>query len=141
VDRDRRAQRRPVPAPERCRTNGLPPIEPVGGEVGRLRRARQRPFRLGRPGKLLQRGRPADGAARMESDNIASSWGRKRLVGVLLIALSVLAIPVAMFVPFSSWLGSLKANSAMAVTPAPIDGKRAFRYLEQICELGPRIAG
>jgi len=77
----------------------------------------------------------------MESDSIASSWGRKRLVGVLLIALSVLAIPVAMFVPLSSWLGSLEANSAMAVTPAPIDGKRAFRYLEQICELGPRIAG
>jgi len=77
----------------------------------------------------------------MESDSIASSWGRKRLVGVLLIALSVLAIPVAMFVPLSSWLGSLEANSAMAATPAPIDGKRAFRYLEQICELGPRIAG
>ena len=77
----------------------------------------------------------------MESDSIASSWGRKRLVGGLLIALSVLAIPVAVFVPFSSWLGSLEANSAMAATPAPIDGKRAFRYLEQICEIGPRIAG
>ena len=29
----------------------------------------------------------------------------------------------------------------MAVTPAPIDGKRAFGYLEKICEIGPRIAG
>ncbi len=77
----------------------------------------------------------------MESDSIASRWGRMRLVGGLLIALSVLAIPVAVFVPFSSWLGSLEANSAMAATPAPIDGKRAFRYLEQICEIGPRIAG
>ena len=41
----------------------------------------------------------------MESDSIASSWGRKRLVGGLLIALSVLAIPAAVFVRFSSWLG------------------------------------
>ena len=60
----------------------------------------------------------------MESDSIASSWGRKRLVVGLLIALSVLAIPAAVLVPFSSWLGSLEANSAMAATPAPIDGKR-----------------
>jgi Zn-dependent M28 family amino/carboxypeptidase len=29
----------------------------------------------------------------------------------------------------------------MAANPAPIDGKRAFRYLEQICAIGPRIAG
>jgi Zn-dependent M28 family amino/carboxypeptidase len=43
--------------------------------------------------------------------------------------------------PFSSWLGSLEANSAMAATPAPIDGKRAFGYLEKICDIGPRIAG
>ncbi len=79
----------------------------------------------------------------MECDSSASSsnWGRKRLAGVGLIALGVLAIPVAVFVPFSSWVGSLEANSAMAANPAPIDGKRAFHYLEQICALGPRIAG
>ncbi len=63
-----------------------------------------------------------------------------RLVGGLVIALAILAA-VAAIVPFSSWLGTLEANSAMAASPAPIDGKRAFSYLERICELGPRIAG
>jgi Zn-dependent M28 family amino/carboxypeptidase len=29
----------------------------------------------------------------------------------------------------------------MAANPAPIDGQRAFQYLEEICKLGPRIAG
>ena len=29
----------------------------------------------------------------------------------------------------------------MAVHPAPIDGDRAYGYLKQICEIGPRPAG
>ena len=53
----------------------------------------------------------------------------------------MLAVAASLFVAFSSWVGSLEANAAMAATPAPIDGKRAFGYLEKICEIGPRIAG
>ena len=29
----------------------------------------------------------------------------------------------------------------MLASPAPIDGKRAYGYLKQICEIGPRTAG
>ena len=29
----------------------------------------------------------------------------------------------------------------MLATPAPIDGQRAFKYLKQLCEIGPRPAG
>jgi Zn-dependent M28 family amino/carboxypeptidase len=29
----------------------------------------------------------------------------------------------------------------MTLSPAPIDGKRAYGYLQKICELGPRVAG
>ena len=34
-----------------------------------------------------------------------------------------------------------EANAAMFGPPAKIDGKRAFAYLEKICEIGPRTAG
>lgn len=77
----------------------------------------------------------------MEPDESSAMWRRKRLVGSLLIAVGVLAIAASLLVSFTTWLGSLKANAAMAATPAPIDGSRAFGYLEKICELGPRIAG
>ncbi len=77
----------------------------------------------------------------MERDGNASGWRGKRLVGGLLVALGLLFILAAVSLSFSSWLGSLEANSAMAATPAPIDGQRAFGYLEKICEIGPRIAG
>jgi Zn-dependent M28 family amino/carboxypeptidase len=68
-------------------------------------------------------------------------WGRRRLVGSLLLAVGLLCIAVSLFFSFTTWIGSLKANAAMAATPAPIDGPRAFGYLEKICEIGPRIAG
>jgi glutaminyl-peptide cyclotransferase len=77
----------------------------------------------------------------MDRHGSQTRWRRRRLVGGLVIAALVIAGSAAVFLPFSSWLGSLEANSAMAVTPAPIDGKRAFGYLEKICEIGPRIAG
>src|SRR6516165_8151103 len=34
-----------------------------------------------------------------------------------------------------------EANAAMLASPAPIDGQRAFGYLKQICDIGPRTAG
>ncbi|MFO0951878.1 MAG: M28 family peptidase [Isosphaeraceae bacterium] len=36
---------------------------------------------------------------------------------------------------------STEANAAMLATPAPVDGQRAYKYLKQICEIGPRPAG
>jgi acetylornithine deacetylase/succinyl-diaminopimelate desuccinylase-like protein len=53
----------------------------------------------------------------------------------------LVAIAISAIVPQSSWLGSREVSAAMAAKPAPIDGKRAFSYLEKICALGPRVAG
>jgi glutaminyl-peptide cyclotransferase len=41
------------------------------------------------------------------------------------------------------WFRTREADAAMlaAPTPAPIDGQRAYKYLKQICEIGPRVAG
>jgi hypothetical protein len=43
--------------------------------------------------------------------------------------------------PFHRRLHTAEANSAMLASPAPIDGQRAYGYLKQICEIGPRTAG
>lgn len=77
----------------------------------------------------------------MEGIGNPRSWPRRRFFGGLLIALVLLAIVICAFVPLSSWLGSREVSAAMAAKPAPIDGKRAFAYLERICALGPRVAG
>src|SRR4051794_5612685 len=77
----------------------------------------------------------------MERDGTSTPRRRKRLVGSLLIAAALLTVAASLCVAFTSWLGSLEANAAMAATPAPIDGQRCFGYLEKICEIGPRIAG
>ena len=65
-----------------------------------------------------------------------------RLVGGLLIAAAVLA-GLAVVVRLPSPPGSARSRPMppWPPTPAPIDGKRAFGYLEKICEIGPRIAG
>ena len=34
-----------------------------------------------------------------------------------------------------------EAETMLAVTPAPIDGERAYGYLKTICAIGPRPAG
>jgi len=77
----------------------------------------------------------------MERIGNPQSWSRRRLFGGLLFILFLLAIAICAFVPVSSWLGSREVSAAMAAKPAPIDGKRAFTYLEKICALGPRVAG
>jgi Zn-dependent M28 family amino/carboxypeptidase len=57
------------------------------------------------------------------------------------VGIAVILAAACLFHPLSSWLGSLEASAAMAANPAPIDGQRAFGYLEKICKLGPRVAG
>jgi glutaminyl-peptide cyclotransferase len=44
-------------------------------------------------------------------------------------------------VPFLQWFRTAEANESMFAPPSPIDGERAFGYLKQICDIGPRIAG
>ncbi|QEH36971.1 alkaline phosphatase isozyme conversion aminopeptidase [Aquisphaera giovannonii] len=78
----------------------------------------------------------------METVEPVGGWRIRKsgLVGGLILAAGLLAVG-AFFIPASSWVGLGEANAAMAATPAPIDGKRAFGYLETICAIGPRIAG
>jgi Peptidase family M28 len=59
---------------------------------------------------------------------------------------SMLAITlIASAVPGASALAqqprSRQDKSAALTTPPKIDGKRAYGYLEKICEIGPRVAG
>jgi hypothetical protein len=53
------------------------------------------------------------------------------------LGLMAAAVAVAIF-PRS---GLDEVNAEMAVTPAPIEGARAYKYLKQICDIGPRPAG
>jgi glutaminyl-peptide cyclotransferase len=70
---------------------------------------------------------------------------RKLLAGLLLVPLAGLFV-AGTGVP---WLGLfapshvVEASATMVDPPAPppIDGKRAYAYLKQICEIGPRTAG
>jgi hypothetical protein len=60
---------------------------------------------------------------------------RRFLIGVpLAVAAIVLGVSTL------HWMRSSEASVAM-VTPAPIDGERAFHYLKTICEMGPHVAG
>jgi hypothetical protein len=54
-----------------------------------------------------------------------------------------LAIILAGAVPFlcEKYLARETTPTLAALTPAPIDGNRAYGYLKQICALGPRPAG
>jgi glutaminyl-peptide cyclotransferase len=58
--------------------------------------------------------------------------------------LLLLAIPIfasILLVPFAHWIRPGWANAAPPITPAPIDGERAYKYLKAICAIGPRPAG
>jgi glutaminyl-peptide cyclotransferase len=64
---------------------------------------------------------------------------RPLLVGFLVIPL--LGFVIGSIVTTVYWFRTAEANATMLASPAPIDGKRAYGYLKQICEIGPRIAG
>lgn len=71
---------------------------------------------------------------------IPRSFDRRLIVGItsgpaILLAFAALLLP---WIPHSV---SSEDPVTMVPNPAPIDGKRAFGYLEKICELGPRVAG
>ena len=53
--------------------------------------------------------------------------------------LSRLRLPVACLL--ATWLSACQLSAQEYANVWRIDGDRAFRYLEQICEIGPRISG
>lgn len=60
----------------------------------------------------------------------------------LWLGLPLLVIGVGLVGVFAQWFRSREANAGMlAATPAPIDGARAYKYLNDLCALGPRPAG
>jgi len=62
------------------------------------------------------------------------------LAGWLVVPV-VLGLSLALFRPLLERAPTVEANEVMLASPAPIDGKRAYGYLKQICEIGPRTAG
>jgi glutaminyl-peptide cyclotransferase len=63
---------------------------------------------------------------------------RRRGLWTTLIVLGVLA---ALSFPMVQHLRSTMAHTSALPTAAPIDGERAYRYLKELCAIGPRPAG
>lgn len=59
------------------------------------------------------------------------------------VAVALLGAVVALGVLLPLWyrMNSMEASSNVAAKPAPIDGDRAYKYLKEICAIGPRPAG
>lgn len=71
---------------------------------------------------------------------IPHEWDMRLIIGLTFIPI-LGAVLISFALPSVQRLRTAEANSSMLASPAPIDGKRAFGYLKQICEIGPRIAG
>ncbi|MFI5460639.1 MAG: M28 family peptidase [Isosphaerales bacterium] len=65
----------------------------------------------------------------------------KRVLEYLVLPLLIVGVMGGLTVPFLQRLRTVEASAAMFASPAPIDGKRAYGYLKQICDIGPRTAG
>lgn len=68
-------------------------------------------------------------------------WLDMPILTAPLVILLLVGMGLALALPFSQWIQSTSADAAPTPVPAPIDGDRAFKYLTQICEIGPRPAG
>lgn len=68
-------------------------------------------------------------------------WYDMRLMVGLTLTLFGALVLIGLMLPTLHQFRSSEVQAAMVATPAPIDGRRAFGYLEKICELGPRLAG
>src|SRR6516165_4281167 len=75
------------------------------------------------------------GVERMERRVIPHGYDMRLIIGLTIMPLLVVA-SLALILPLLQRNPSAEANSAMLASPAPIDGKRAFGYLKQICALG-----
>jgi hypothetical protein len=67
-------------------------------------------------------------------------FDRKAMVTLVYVPLGLIVLGLVI-VPWVQRIRSAEANAAMLASPAPIDGQRAYGYLKQICDLGPRPAG
>lgn len=65
-----------------------------------------------------------------------SRWNRKTLLG-LGIAMAMGSIGLGVW----TWRTSEAQTRRPELTPAPIDGKRAYGYLQALCDVGPHPAG
>ncbi len=68
-------------------------------------------------------------------------WQLKLLAPLVIMPLAAIFAWSLGAIGFFGSAPVLEANAAMFGPPAKIDGKRAFAYLEKICEIGPRTAG
>jgi hypothetical protein len=59
----------------------------------------------------------------------------------LWVGVPLAAAALALALPAVQWFRSREAVAAMLAAPAPVDGERAYKYLKQLCEIGPRPAG
>jgi Zn-dependent M28 family amino/carboxypeptidase len=71
----------------------------------------------------------------------ASSWRARPALLIGSIGVPLLVLLAVVSVPMIQRMRQVEANTMMAASPAPVDGDRAYSYLKQICELGPRPAG
>src|SRR5262245_34409136 len=77
----------------------------------------------------------------MRFRGVIPHWYDRRILTFVMVGVPALGVLFGLAIPLVNYFRSSEANAAMAAAPAPIDGKRAFGYLERICELGPRVAG
>jgi len=77
----------------------------------------------------------------MERLLIRRAHDLKRLLEYLVLPLLIVGVSGGLTSPFLQRLRTVEASAAMFASPAPIDGKRAYGYLKQICDIGPRTAG
>src|SRR3990172_1249930 len=80
----------------------------------------------------------------MNPANEHERHGIPHLRGVFLAALAVVGLVIAAALIFSGGGNENHAEAAvsrLALDDIPFNGRRAFDYLKQICELGPRPSG
>jgi hypothetical protein len=68
-------------------------------------------------------------------------WGDLRTRAALWAGVAVLGVAAALVLPVTYWFRSREASAGMLAPPAQVDGARAYKYLKQVCDLGPHPAG
>ena len=68
-------------------------------------------------------------------------WHDWKVLASFIYVPVLIALLLGLIRPVLEWFRTAEANEAMLASPAPIDGQRAYGYLKQICEIGPRTAG
>jgi glutaminyl-peptide cyclotransferase len=73
---------------------------------------------------------------------IGHGHGVRAVFKYVVMPLLIVGAAGVLSLPVRKWFPPAEANAAMLADPPPaIDGKRAYEYLKQIVEIGPRTAG